>query len=275
MTGRIVLVGCGNMGYALLGGWCDRRAGNACASEIVVVEPEAERRQRAGDKFIVATLEGPAGLPEPDATDVIVIAVKPQVLATVVPAYAAYARAGALIISIAAGRTLAALQSLLGGGAIVRAMPNTAAAVRAAITVVCANSTVTAAQRARAADLLSVVGDVAWIEDEALLDAVTAVSGSGPAYVFLLTECLTDAAIAAGLPAPLAAQLARATVVGAGRLLDVTDAPAATLRHGVTSPGGTTAAALAILCGTHGLAELMTAAVAAAADRSRELAQED
>ncbi|MCU0839011.1 MAG: pyrroline-5-carboxylate reductase [Rhodospirillales bacterium] len=274
MTGRIVLVGCGNMGHALLGGWCDRRAGVTGAPEIVVVEPEAERRHRAGDHFAVATLAGPASLPEPDPADVVVIAVKPQATATVVPAYAAHARAGALILSIAAGRTLASLESRLGGGAVVRAMPNTAAAVRAAITVACANSNVTAAQRTRAEDLLSVVGDVAWIEDEALLDAVTAVSGSGPAYVFLLTECLTDAAIAAGLPPPLATQLARATVVGAGRLLAATEAPAASLRREVTSPGGTTAAALAILGGTRGLAELMTAAVAAAADRSRELARE-
>jgi pyrroline-5-carboxylate reductase len=276
-AGHIILVGGGNMGSALVAGWCDGVKGPAGhvggGRAIVVVEPDHDRRARLADRLGVRVLASPAALPPPAPADVVVIAVKPQIMADVLPAYRAHAAEGALILSIAAGRTLTFLKSRLGGGAIIRAMPNTPAAVGAGISVLCANAAVTAAQRELAGDLLSAVGSVAWIDDEALMDAVTAVSGSGPAYVFLLAECLAEAGAAAGLPPALAAELARATVIGAGRLLATSDAPAAALRRDVTSPGGTTAAALDVLLATDGLAALMTRAVAAAAARSRQLAE--
>ncbi len=152
-------------------------------------------------------------------------------------------------------------------------MPNTPAAIQRGITVAVPNARVTPVQRALADDLLAAVGEVVWVDDEALLDPVTAVSGSGPAYVFFLTECLAEAGRAAGLDAELAAQLARATIVGSAALLDASELSAAELRRNVTSPGGTTAAALAVLGGEDGLQKLMTAAVAAATKRGRELAK--
>ncbi|TAN55992.1 MAG: pyrroline-5-carboxylate reductase, partial [Magnetospirillum sp.] len=174
---------------------------------------------------------------------------------------------------IAAGRTLAFFEALFGtGAAIVRAMPNTPAAVRRGITV-CVARGATGAERALCQDLLEAVGEVAWVEDEGLMDAVTAVSGSGPAYVFLLAECLAQAGVRAGLPADLASRLARATVAGAGELLHQSPDEAGQLRHNVTSPGGTTAAALALLMDeAKGLGPMMDAAIAAATARSRELA---
>ena len=159
------------------------------------------------------------------------------------------------------------------GGNVVRAMPNTPAAIGRGITVAVAAKPVNAEQRAIADALLRATGAVEWIDDEALMDAVTAVSGSGPAYVFLLAEELARAGVAAGLPADLAAKLARDTVAGSGELLHRSDLDAATLRQNVTSPGGTTAAALDVLMGEDGMEELMTRAVAAATKRSKELAK--
>ena len=209
----------------------------------------------------------------PASVDAIVLAVKPQVLATVASLYAGHAARGSLILSIAAGRTLAAVASWLGEDApIVRAMPNTPAAVGRGISVAVGNARVDAAQRRLADELLAAAGEVAWVDDEALIDAVTAVSGSGPAYVFLLAEYLADAGTKAGLPAALAARLARATVAGAGELLHRSDEPAAELRRRVTSPGGTTEAALDVLMAADGLAPLLCEAVRRAAARARELA---
>jgi pyrroline-5-carboxylate reductase len=168
---------------------------------------------------------------------------------------------------------LANFEKFMPGAAVVRAMPNTPAAIRRGITVAVANRRVTPVQRAFADDLLSAVGEVLWVEDEALLDPVTAVSGSGPAYVFLLAECLAEAGRAAGLDAKLAEQLARATVAGSGALLGQSNLSAEQLRKNVTSPGGTTAAALDVLGGSDGLQKLMTAAVAAATKRGRDLAK--
>jgi pyrroline-5-carboxylate reductase len=275
VAGRIVLVGCGNMGAALVGGWQGRGADATGGADIVIVEPDAERRRSALARFNIAAPAGPEALPCPSAADTIVFAVKPQVMASVVPAYVAHARAGALMLSIAAGRTIGFLESMLGDAAIVRAMPNTPAAVGAGMTVACANARVQTGQKALAGALLSAVGKVAWVDDEALLDAVTAVSGSGPAYVFLFTECLAEAGIAAGLPPTLAAELARETVIGAARLLALSEVPPEALRHQVTSPGGTTAAALAVLTGSGDLGDLLKRAVAAATRRSRELAGDD
>jgi len=208
------------------------------------------------------------------APTVILVAVKPQIMDSVMPGLAKLAGPNTLTVSIAAGRTIASVERHLpAGAAIIRAMPNTPAAIGAGITVCCANAHVGAAQKAVAEQMLRAVGDVDWIEDEAQMDAVTAVSGSGPAYVFYLVEAMTEAGIAAGLDARLSARLARATVAGSGALLEASSEPAATLRRNVTSPGGTTAAALEVLMADDGLKPLMIAAVAAATERGRELAK--
>ncbi len=205
---------------------------------------------------------------------VLLLAVKPQIMDTVLLPLARLAGPDTLVLSIAAGRTIASLaRHLKPGTAIVRAMPNTPASVGRAITVCVASASVSPEQRRLCDALLSAVGDVVWVEDEALMDAVTAVSGSGPAYVFLLAEALAEAGRAAGLEEALANRLARATVAGAGELLRKQDLEARLLRETVTSPGGTTAAALSVLMGPGGLKDLMKQAVAAAAGRSRELAK--
>jgi pyrroline-5-carboxylate reductase len=261
---KILLIGCGKMGGALLAGWLDRGVKPA---DIRVVEPAPVAEKR------VAVVKTADAVPHEFKPDVVVFAVKPQGMDAIVPAYRRFAEAGAVTLSIAAGKTIASFVKHLGErAAIVRSMPNTPAAVRRGITVACASASVSSAQRATCQSLLEAVGEVAWVENEALLDPVTAVSGSGPAYVFLLIECLEKAGVEAGLPAPLAAKLARAAVTGSGELARLSEESAAKLRENVTSPGGTTAAALEILMGKDGLAALMTRAVAAATRRSRELA---
>lgn len=266
-TGPIVLVGGGKMGGALLAGWLDR---GIEPGRIRVIEPNADAAQALA-KMNVRVDADAAGIAA--APDVVVLAVKPQAMDQVVPAYARFADAGTAFLSIAAGRTIRSFEKILGEkAAILRAMPNTPAAVRRGITVVCANKNVTAQQGALAGELLAAVGAVEWIEDEALMDAVTAVSGSGPAYVFLLAEQLAEAGRQAGLPADMAARLARATVAGAGELLHKASEPAATLRQNVTSPGGTTAEALKVLMAEDGSQPVLTKAVLAATRRSRELA---
>lgn len=259
---RILLVGCGKMGGALLQGWLDR---GVAAADIMVVEP-------AAPSLPVTVVTDSAAVPPDFAPNLVVLAVKPQVMAQVLPPYRRYAET-ATFLSIAAGKPLSFFQAVLGEqAAIVRAMPNTPAAVRRGITVACASPRVTAEAREACQALLEAVGEVAWIEDEHLMDAVTAVSGSGPAYVFLLAECLAKAGVAAGLPEALATQLARATVSGAGELLRQSSEPADVLRRNVTSPGGTTAAALDVLMAPSALQPLLTEAVAAATRRGRELA---
>jgi pyrroline-5-carboxylate reductase len=269
MTPSVLLVGGGKMGGALLRGWLDR---GLPADHATVIEPnEAVAAGLQG--LNVAVARAVAELAPGFRPDIVVLAVKPQIMDEVVPPYAGYAGGATVFLSIAAGRTLASLAKHIGPeAAIVRAMPNTPAAVRRGITVACPNAAVTADQRAACHDLLEAVGEVAWIDDEALLDAVTATSGSGPAYVFLLIECLAEAGKEAGLPGELAARLARATVIGSGELARHDEATAATLRENVTSPGGTTEAALRVLMADDGLAPLMIRAVAAAVARSRELA---
>ncbi|MCC7427340.1 MAG: pyrroline-5-carboxylate reductase [Alphaproteobacteria bacterium] len=275
MASRILLVGCGKMGGALLAGWLDRGIDPA---GIVVVEPSPDAAAA-----IAATLPKGAALPRfvaaaeavPDdfAPDLVMLAVKPQEAARALPAHARHAAGGACFLSIMAGRTIGGMQALLGpGAAIVRAMPNTPAAVRKGVTVCCAGQGVNPAQRTLCDQLLGAVGEVAWVEEEGHMDAVTAVSGSGPAYVFLLAEAMEEAGKAQGLPPALARQLARATVAGAGALLGASAEEAATLRRNVTSPGGTTAAALGVLMAEGAVPALMGAAIAAATKRSRELA---
>lgn len=208
------------------------------------------------------------------APSVILLAVKPQMMDEVLPGLARLAGPDTLIVSIAAGRLMAGIEAHFSGApAVVRTMPNTPAAIGRGITVAVANTNVTPMQKAIVDDLLAAAGEVVWVDDEGLLDAATAVSGSGPAYVFLLAECLAEAGRAAGLDADLAEKLARATVVGSAALMEHSDLPAGTLRENVTSPGGTTAAALAVLQGEGGMKELLTAAVAAAKKRGRELAK--
>ena len=256
------------MGGALLGGWLGR---DGEAPAVTAVEPFGGDAVR--DRFGVTVVGDAADLPETLVPDVVVFAVKPQGMDEIAPAYRRYVRPGTVFLSIAAGRTIASFEKHLGrDAAIVRSMPNTPAAVGRGITVACGNRCVTATQRAQCHALLEAVGEVAWVEDESLLDAVTAVSGSGPAYVFLLIEAMAQAGVAAGLDAELAGRLARATVIGSGELARRSDEPASVLRQNVTSPGGTTAAALEVLMAKNGLVALMTRAIAAATKRSKELA---
>jgi pyrroline-5-carboxylate reductase len=205
--------------------------------------------------------------------DVVVLAVKPSQIGSALGECSAAVGATAVWLSIAAGKTIASLAAGLGAKApVVRAMPNTPAAIGKGMTALVANAAVTAEQRALCTDLMTAVGAVAWLDDERHMDAVTAVSGSGPAYVFLLIECLERAAVDLGLAPELARQLALATVSGAGAYAAVADAGPAELRRRVTSPNGTTQAALEVLMDDdHGLSALLTRAVRAAAARSREL----
>lgn len=267
----VLLVGCGKMGSALLSGWLAAgRTGPQAPA--VVVEPAPAAAAFAGQAGVRVVGEA-AAIPADLVPGVVVFAVKPQGMEQVVPAYHRYVTPATVFLSIAAGRTLGFFARHLGNeAAVVRSMPNTPAAVGRGITVACANPAVTQEQRAGCEALLSAVGEVAWVGEEALLDPVTAVSGSGPAYVFLLVEALAEAGVAAGLPADLAMRLARATVVGSGELLHQSPEAAEQLRRNVTSPGGTTAAALEVLMNEDALASLMRAAVAAASKRSRELA---
>jgi pyrroline-5-carboxylate reductase len=203
----------------------------------------------------------------------VVFAVKPQQMDDVAPGYQKYVGTGTAFLSIAAGKDIAYFQSNLGdGAAIVRAMPNTPAAIGQGITVCCSNAAASDNQRELCRSLLAATGEAVVVEDEGLIDAVTAVSGGGPAYVFLLIEYLASAGVAAGLPADLSDRLALITVAGSGQLALASEEPPATLRENVTSPGGTTLEALKILMADDGLAPLMTRAIAAATERSRELA---
>jgi pyrroline-5-carboxylate reductase len=266
-AGTVVLVGCGQMGSAMLRGWL----ASGAAARFVVVEPAGVPEALAASPGVEphrATSE----LADSLAPDAVVFAVKPQGINDVVPAYRRFTRPQTAFMSIAAGTTIGNLARHLGDAAIVRVMPNTPAAIGRAISVACANRGVTVAQRGLCDALLAAIGESTWVADEGLLDAVTAVSGSGPAYVFLLIETLAAAGEKAGLPAALALQLAKATVAGAGELARVSPEPPARLRENVTSPGGTTRAALDVLMADTGLAELMERAVAAATARSRALA---
>jgi len=263
-SGTLVLVGAGKMGGAMLDGWL---ALGLDPVKIAVLEPKPSGEIAALSARGVRL--NPASVPD---ASVIVIAIKPQEAAAVVPTLKPFAHKNAVAISIMAGPKLSFLQGGLGDLAIVRAMPNTPAAIGRGITVAVPNTRVTQDQRALADTLLQAVGAVEWVNDESLIDAVTAVSGSGPAYVFLLAESLARAGAAAGLPADLAARLARATVSGAGELMHRSPLDAPILRQNVTSRGGTTEAALGVLMAEDGLDPLMQRAVAAATKRSRELA---
>ncbi|MGA7482113.1 MAG: pyrroline-5-carboxylate reductase [Bradyrhizobium sp.] len=266
ISGTVVLAGAGQMGGAMLSGWLaqglDRR-------RVAVIEPHPS------DEIRTHLARAARLNPSPQDTGAIaafVVALKPQAFREAGPALKPYVDAATLVVSIMAGTTIASLAEVLGGH-VVRAMPNTPAAIGRGITVAVAANDVSDAQRATADSLLRATGAVEWVNDEGLMDAVTAVSGSGPAYVFLLAEELARAGVAAGLPEALATKLARETVSGSGELLHRSDLAASTLRQNVTSPGGTTAAALDVLMGKDGVQSLLTRAVAAATKRSKELAK--
>ena len=270
MTGAmlppLLLVGAGRMGGALFAGWA--RQGLAPS---VLVDPMPPSGLGRDEDILLPALDAVPGGFTPAA---IILAVKPQMADAVLTRLGRLLRPGTVLLSIIAGRQIGAMAESVGpGAAIVRAMPNTPAAIGQGITVACAGPGVSDAQRALCTTLLEATGDVAWVEDEALLDAVTAVSGSGPAYVFLLAELLENAAIAEGLPPALARQLARKTVSGAGALLANATEDAADLRRAVTSPNGTTQAALEILMAAGAWPDILARAVKAGARRSRELAK--
>jgi pyrroline-5-carboxylate reductase len=265
ISGTLVLVGAGKMGGAMLDGWLGR---GLLPKRVIVIEPQPSKAIKAlARRGVRINPKGGVG-----KVAALVVAVKPQTAPDALPPLAALIQPATIVVSIMAGRTLGFIEKHLPSAPVVRAMPNTPAAIGRGITVAVGNRRVTAKARKLAHGLLSATGSVAWVEDESLMDAVTAVSGSGPAYVFLLAEAMAQAGTAAGLPAALAEKLARETVAGSGELLHRSADPAATLRHNVTSPGGTTAAALEVLMGRDGITPLMTKAVAAAAKRGKDLA---
>jgi len=264
--GSIVLAGAGKMGSAMLSGWLRQ---GLDAHIVSVIEPRPSEEIKALVSRGIKLNPPPADI-GPVAT--LVVALKPQSFRDAGAALKGFAGSSTLVVSIMAGTPITAIEDVCGGMAV-RAMPNTPAAIGRGITVAVAAKNVSAAQRAVADALLRATGSVEWIDDESLMDAVTAVSGSGPAYVFLLAEELARAGVEAGLPADLAIKLARETVAGSGELLLRSDLDSATLRKNVTSPGGTTAAALEVLMGNGGMQSLLTRAVAAATRRSKELAK--
>ena len=275
LEGDLILAGAGNMGGAMLTGWL---AQGLDPKRILVQDPApppaiAALLKKHGVESRAAI--GPRSTPPA----VLLMAVKPQIMDDVFPPLARIAGPDTVVLSIAAGKTIAGFEKHLAQNnpakaiGVVRSIPNTPAAVGRGITVAAANPHVTPKQKALCNALLAAIGEVAWVDDEALIDPVTAVSGSGPAYVFYLTECLAEAGIKAGLAPELAHKLARWTVAGSGELLFRSDQPADVLRKNVTSPNGTTYAALQVLMAENGIQPIMTEAVLAASQRSRELAK--
>ena len=265
---RILVAGFGNMGRALVRGWLDA---GAAPADISIADSSAAACELAVEWGVAVH-----DVDEDQKFDVVVIAVKPQHVDGALTQFAGALRDGGVFVSVAAGRTLASLQRCVAAdAALVRTMPNTPAAIARGTTVLCANAAVTADQRSLCGELLAAVGEVFWVEDEALLDAVTAVSGSGPAYVFLLIECLAAAGVRQGLSPELAQALASHTIAGSGEYAANSKEDIARLREQVTSPGGTTQAALEVFMKNDALRSLVDAAVKAAATRSRELSQNE
>ena len=259
------------MGGAMLAGWLEQ---GITPENVTIVEPNKGTATALRTQFGVTTTTSPDDLDFNTKPNVIIFAVKPQIMDAVAPAYARFVGTDVVYLSIAAGKPIAYFENTLGKtAAIVRAMPNTPAAVGRGITVNCANGHVSKEQIALCSYLLNSVGEVAWVDDEDQIDIVTALSGGGPAYVFLLAECLGEAGIRAGLPEELARRLARVTVAGSGELLHRSAEDPATLRQNVTSPGGTTAEALRVLMADNGWQPLLDEAIAAATAKSRELAK--
>jgi pyrroline-5-carboxylate reductase len=270
LAGPLVLVGCGKMGGALLHGWLRR---GLAATDAFVVEPDPGIRERTRAQHGVSAVAEAKALPAELQPRALVFAVKPQAMAAVLPAYRSLVERGAVVLSIAAGTATARFAAAFGERTpIVRAMPNTPAAIGQGVSALFANVHVTPAQRQLCSALMAAVGAVHWIDDEEQMHAITAISGGGPAYVFLLIETLAKAGIAAGLPEDLAWPLARATVAGSGALAASTEEPVEVLRQNVTSPGGTTQAALAVLMAPDGIQPLFDRAIAAGTRRSHKLA---
>lgn len=266
--GSLVLVGAGKMGGAMLHGWLKK---GLSPKSVAIVDPHIG--SEAFSMLIEYSITHHRDASElSDPVDVVVLAVKPQQMGEALPALTRIVSPSTLVVSIAAGTTLSALEAALGSGPIVRVMPNTPAQVGQGMSVAIGNAAVTEAHRRIVTSLLNAIGKSAWIGNEAEIDIVTALSGGGPAYVFLLVEALAAAGEKAGLSADLAMLLARQTIIGAGALLGGVPTDAATLRKNVTSPGGTTAAALGVLMGETGWQPLLDQAIAAATARSRELA---
>jgi len=265
----LLLVGGGKMGGAMVQGWLAR---GVAPARIHVVEPSAESRQPLAERGVgaVAGIDQVPGDLDPE---VVILAVKPQMMGELAPPYARFAAPGTVFLSIAAGKTIGFFEQALGAhAAVVRSIPNTPSAVGRGMTVACANANVTAAQKDRCDALLRGIGETGWVDDEAQIDAATAVAGSGPAYVFYLIECLAQAGVDQGLPEDLARTCAGQMVAGAGELYRQSGEPAEQLRRNVTSPNGTTEAALDVLMAADGLRPLIGRTVEAAARRSRELA---
>ena len=268
LNGPLVLVGAGKMGGAMLEGWL---ASGADPRKIVVLDPFVATEMRAllaqHDVALNPAIANITGV------EVILVAVKPQMMEDVLPGIVSLGASRPLILSVAAGKTIASFERHFGAqAAIIRTMPNTPAAIGRGITAMFANAQVSASQLDLASQLLGAIGEVVTVDREELIDCVTAVSGSGPAYVFYMTECLAHAAEKIGIPPALAIKLARATVAGSGELMRSTGIDAATLRQNVTSPKGTTYAALQVLMADDGMQPLFEKAVQAAAIRSKELA---
>lgn len=263
----IALVGAGNMGGAMLAGWL---GSDTDAGSLIIVDPSPSPAVKA--LIDSHGLRHEKTAPSNVKASIVFLAVKPQMMETALPTLTGLIGDDTLCISIAAGTTVSTIKAFLGDIAVVRAMPNTPAMVGRGITGAWANPAVSPAQRDAADRMLSVTGPVEWVDEESLIDAITAVSGSGPAYAFYLVECMAEAGRKAGLHEDIAMRLARATVSGAGELMHRSEDPAATLRKNVTSPGGTTAAALEVLMGDGAMQDLLTRAVAAAKKRAGELA---
>ncbi|GAA3086082.1 pyrroline-5-carboxylate reductase [Rhizobium viscosum] len=263
----VVLIGAGNMGGAMLSGWLKS---GVPGSAVIVVDPGPSPAMLAtiADAGASHVTAAPANL----KAGVLFLAVKPQVMEAVLPAVKSLVGPQTVVVSVAAGKTLAFLEKHLGEAAMVRAMPNTPAMVGRGVTGAFANARVSAEQRDGVNALLRVSGPVEWVPAESDIDSVTALSGSGPAYVFYLVECMAEAGRKLGLQADLAMRLARETVAGAGELLHQSPDDAARLRQNVTSPGGTTAAALSVLMAEDGMQPLFDEALEAARKRAEELA---
>ncbi len=268
---NLCLVGCGKMGIAMLSGW---RALSELRAKIVIIDPAFDLSQalRSTKTVSLRYVKDASELPESYNADIVILAVKPQIMNKVLPQVASLGNSHTGWLSIAAGISTASLASHIGNSArLMRAMPNTPASIGAGITALYCSDAVTAGQKELAETLLRACGDVVHIEDELMMNAVTAVSGSGPAYVFLLAEVMADGGRRLGLPADVAQKLARQTVYGAGALLAAETLPAPTLRENVTSEGGTTFAALSVLMAKDGMADLFMRALEAAAIRAKEL----
>lgn len=268
---KVLLVGCGEMGGAMLEGWLKRGLGK---KRIFIVEPSSEKLQKIKEKDLFCGLSH-NDIPKDFIPDVVFLAVRPQRMDEVARFYKAYEKFKPVFLSIAAGKTTDYFADIFGNAAeIVRAMPNSPAKVLRGVTVAYANDIVSEDRRLQCSALLDSVGEVIWIRDEKLMDAVTALSGTGPAYLFHLIEAMATAGVKVGLPEYLSMRLARATVCGAGELLYQTAETVTNLRKEVTTEGGTTAAAFQVLLDEKtGLAEIMTRAITNAANRSKELAK--